>query len=120
MSQNLPLAASVLAVRCREAAQLLSISERTLWSLTKQGKIPCLKLGEGKSSAVLYSIEVLKKFVSQISKPYSAVSEDDEAHANDDIFENLLAKPQPSVSEDDEAHANDELPDELPDETPDC
>jgi excisionase family DNA binding protein len=83
LKQNhLPLAASVLAVRCREAAQLLSISERTLWSLTKQGKIPCVKLGEGKSSAVLYSIEVLKKFLSEMSQPHPYLSGDDESDAN--------------------------------------
>ena len=29
----------------REAAELLAISERTLWTLTKQGVIPCVRLG---------------------------------------------------------------------------
>jgi excisionase family DNA binding protein len=29
----------------REAAQALSISERTLWSLTHDGKIPCIRIG---------------------------------------------------------------------------
>jgi excisionase family DNA binding protein len=30
---------------CREAAAALSVSERTLWTLTDQGKIPCLRIG---------------------------------------------------------------------------
>lgn len=32
-------------LRPREAADLLAISERTLWALTKQGVIPCVRLG---------------------------------------------------------------------------
>jgi excisionase family DNA binding protein len=29
----------------REAAKALSISERTLWGLTKGGKVPCVRIG---------------------------------------------------------------------------
>ncbi len=29
----------------REAADILAISERTLWTLTKEGVIPCVRLG---------------------------------------------------------------------------
>jgi excisionase family DNA binding protein len=31
--------------KAREAAQILSISERCLWGLTSQGKIPCVRIG---------------------------------------------------------------------------
>ncbi len=54
-----------LALRPREAAKMLSISERTLWALTKQGRIPCVKLGEGRTSAVLYPVSSLEEFLSQ-------------------------------------------------------
>lgn len=30
---------------CREAAAALSISERTLWKLTNEGDIPCVRIG---------------------------------------------------------------------------
>jgi excisionase family DNA binding protein len=29
----------------RQAAKLLNISERTLWTLTNEGKIPCVRVG---------------------------------------------------------------------------
>jgi excisionase family DNA binding protein len=29
----------------REAARALSISERKLWGLTKEGKVPCVRIG---------------------------------------------------------------------------
>ena len=32
-------------LRPREAAEALCISERTLWTLTKLGEIPCVRLG---------------------------------------------------------------------------
>jgi excisionase family DNA binding protein len=30
---------------CREAAAALNLSERTLWSLTKAGGLPCVRIG---------------------------------------------------------------------------
>lgn len=48
-----------LALRTKEAAHALSISERYLWQLTKDGKIPCVRLGEGKKKTKLYPVEVL-------------------------------------------------------------
>ena len=38
-------AANPLLMTTREAARALSISERTLWSLTQRGEIPCVRLG---------------------------------------------------------------------------
>ncbi len=43
----------------REAAELLSISERTLWTLTKTGSIAVVKIGGSKR----YSISDLERFI---------------------------------------------------------
>src|SRR3972149_4468455 len=49
-----------LAVNSREAARLLAISPRTLWSLTKpRGPIACIRLGR----AVRYSLAALREFL---------------------------------------------------------
>jgi hypothetical protein len=49
-----------LALRAREAAKALSISERTLWSLTSpRGPIQAKRVG----SAVIYPIENLKAWL---------------------------------------------------------
>jgi predicted DNA-binding transcriptional regulator AlpA len=51
-----------LALRPREAAALLSISERTLWSLTApRGPIPCKRLPG--SRLVLYSVADLQRWL---------------------------------------------------------
>ncbi|HQR06467.1 MAG TPA: helix-turn-helix domain-containing protein [Gemmatales bacterium] len=43
----------------RDAAKLLGISERTLWTITKQGKLSAAKLGK----SVRYREEDLKRYV---------------------------------------------------------
>jgi len=48
-----------LALRPREAAKALGISERTLWTLTRAGEIPHVRLGR----AVLYSIDALRAWL---------------------------------------------------------
>lgn len=50
-----------LLVSPREAAQLLSICERTLWSLTKSGQIGCVRIGASKR----YSLIELHRFIAQ-------------------------------------------------------
>lgn len=45
---------SPLALRPREAAKALGISQRLLWQLSHDGKIPCLRIGTGKRRVVLY------------------------------------------------------------------
>jgi excisionase family DNA binding protein len=45
-----------LALRPREAAKALGVSERTLWQLTKDHKIPHVRLGR----AIIYSVEGLR------------------------------------------------------------
>ena len=48
-----------LLVCSRDAARLLSISERTLWSLVKEGQIACVRIGTCKR----YSLGVLEAFI---------------------------------------------------------
>ena len=43
----------------RETAQFLSISPRTLWSLTASGKIPVVRIGR----STRYDIEDLRTFI---------------------------------------------------------
>jgi excisionase family DNA binding protein len=50
--------AEKLLVTCREAALLLSISERTLWSLTRRGEIPSRRIGR----AVRYAVADLRAY----------------------------------------------------------
>ncbi len=54
-------AAQPLLVSPREAARMLSLSERTLWSLTASGNLPRIKLGR----LVRYSIDDLRQFIDQ-------------------------------------------------------
>jgi len=35
-----------LLLKSREAAKLLSVSERTLWNLTQRGELPCVRIGK--------------------------------------------------------------------------
>jgi hypothetical protein len=48
-----------LAVSAREAAAMLCISERLLWSKTKSGEIPCVRVG----TRVVYSIAKLSAWL---------------------------------------------------------
>lgn len=58
------LAAFGLSVRPKKAAQLLGISERTLWGLTApRGPIPCKRAGTGPKAPVLYAISDLRAYV---------------------------------------------------------
>lgn len=51
-----------LALRPREAAKVLGISPRYLWQLTKDGIIPCVRLGP---RVVLYPLEGLKNWLAR-------------------------------------------------------
>ena len=48
-----------LALRPREAAKALGISERLLWEHTERGEIPHIRLGR----AVLYSVDSLRDWL---------------------------------------------------------
>lgn len=54
-----------LALRPREAARAMGISERTLWGLTApRGPIPCVRIGKGKRRTVLYPVANLQAWMS--------------------------------------------------------
>ena len=56
---------STLALRPREAAKALGISPRLLWQLTKDGHIPCVRVGSGKRKSVLYPLAELQAWLTQ-------------------------------------------------------
>ena len=57
-----------LALRPREAAMVLGISPRLLWQLTRDGKVPHVRLGHGKRAPVLYPMAGLSNWlIEQIS-----------------------------------------------------
>jgi len=50
-----------LLIKPGEAAKLLSISTRTLWTLTREGVVPCVRLGK----SVRYSLDTLRAVIAQ-------------------------------------------------------
>lgn len=48
-----------LLLTVRQAAEALAISERKLWSLTKGGRLPHIKIG----SKTLYPVETLQQWI---------------------------------------------------------
>lgn len=56
---------SPLALRPREAAKALGISPRLLWQLTKDGQIPCVRVGSGKRRTVLYPLAELQAWLAR-------------------------------------------------------
>jgi excisionase family DNA binding protein len=56
---------SPLALRPREAAKALNISARHLWQLTKDGLIPCVRVGNGTRKTVLYPVADLQAWLTQ-------------------------------------------------------
>lgn len=50
-----------LALRAKDAAPMLGISERHLWSLTNRGLIPHLRLGK----AVIYPVAGLERWLAE-------------------------------------------------------
>jgi hypothetical protein len=43
----------------------LGISARHLWQLTKDGHIPCVRVGSGKRKTVLYPVEQLQAWLAR-------------------------------------------------------
>jgi excisionase family DNA binding protein len=56
---------SPLALRPREAAKALGISARHLWQLTKDGHIPCVRVGSGARKTVLYPVADLQAWLTR-------------------------------------------------------
>ncbi len=48
-----------ILLRAEQAAAVLAISERTLWQLTNDGEIPCVRIGE-KGGGRRYRVEALR------------------------------------------------------------
>jgi excisionase family DNA binding protein len=61
----LPTDSSTLALRPREAAKALGISARHLWQLTKEGRIPSVRLGNGRRKTILYPLAALQAWLIQ-------------------------------------------------------
>jgi excisionase family DNA binding protein len=57
-TDQLPASSAPLLVDAHEAARLLGISERTLWTLTQRGEVRCKKIGR----RTLYLREALEEF----------------------------------------------------------
>ena len=66
-----------LALRPREAAKALGISPRLLWQLTRDGHIPCVRVGGGKRRTVLYPTADLRAWLTE----QAAKGDDDDQHA---------------------------------------
>lgn len=66
------LVSSPLALRPREAAKALGISARLLWQLTKDGQIPCVRVGSGKRKSILYPVADLQTWLTARSKGVQA------------------------------------------------
>jgi excisionase family DNA binding protein len=60
---------SPLALRPRAAAKTLGISPRFLWQLTKDGHIPCVRVGSGKRRTVLYPLADLQAWLTRQAAP---------------------------------------------------
>ena len=48
-----------LLLTCREAAAALQVCEKTLWTLTRDGKLPAVRIGR----SVRYSVDDLRRFI---------------------------------------------------------
>jgi len=59
-----PTDSTRLALRPREAAKALGISERLLWTLTNQKLIPHLRLGK----RVVYPVDLLRQHLAEQAK----------------------------------------------------
>ncbi len=51
---------SNLLVNERTAAQMLSISQRTLWQLEHDGQIPCIRIGKGTKR---YAVDTRRRWI---------------------------------------------------------
>ncbi len=65
--QNLRPAPMPLLVTEREASRLLSMSQRTLWSLRKEGRLPVVRVGTSAASQgrlqIRYAVSDLVAFI---------------------------------------------------------
>jgi len=64
MQKDVALLGGRLALRMRELAKALNLSVRTIWSLTKAGVIPHVRLG----SSVLYPVDSIRQWLQEQAK----------------------------------------------------
>lgn len=51
-----------IALSAKEAAQALSLGERTLWALTNSGQVPAVRIGR----KVLYPVHLLREYLTDL------------------------------------------------------
>jgi excisionase family DNA binding protein len=54
-----------LALRPRAASRKLNVSPRTLWQWTRDGLIPCVRVGTGRRKTVLYPVADLQAWLAR-------------------------------------------------------
>lgn len=64
MKQETVQTTPALALRPKEAARALGISQRLLWSKTNSGEIPHCRIGR----AVLYPVDLLQEYLAEKAK----------------------------------------------------
>jgi hypothetical protein len=62
---NTPMSNDVLALRLRDAAIALQVSERTLWGWTKEGIAPHVRIG----GILLFPVDVLRDWLRDLAAP---------------------------------------------------
>ena len=68
-----------LAMRPREAAKALGISERLLWEWTDRGVVPHVRLGR----AILYPVDSLRDWLQRQARRSVPVGDDEKNSQND-------------------------------------
>ena len=56
---NEPAPPAPLLLTPRAAAEALAVCQKTLWSLTRDGKLPCVRIGR----AVRYDVADVRRFI---------------------------------------------------------
>ena len=84
-----------LAMRPREAAAALGISERLLWEWTNRGEIPHVRIGK----AILYPVDVLRRWLDEHAARMKGASRKADVDGNGSRAETFhdCAMAQPSV-----------------------
>lgn len=68
-SYDAPTKVEPLALRAREAAIALGVSERTLFDLTREGVIPSVRLT---NKIVVYPIDVVRRRLAELAEQQAA------------------------------------------------
>ena len=52
-----------ICLRLSQVAKVLGLSPRTVWAMAKSGRIPCLRVGDGKKKVLLFPLDLLKEWI---------------------------------------------------------